>query len=202
MLVEYTPVRPALRTLTSRLARVRVLIVDEDWQIAQLVKDVLRVVGFTNVHIMPNTTQAIEVMKEYTVDLLIIDWNIEPMNGVSFLEFMRSSPDSPNRFVPVIMLTGKAEMDDVKTARDAGVTEYLVKPFSARTLFERIVQVIENPRSFILAHGYKGPDRRRKEKGTQGDERRKRKIKAISRAAVSDQVNQTKTNAPYGNEVS
>ncbi len=183
MLVEHNTQRSAVRTLVSRLSRLRVLIVDEDWHIAMLVKDVLRVVGFTNVHIMNNTTQALQAMQENTVDLVIMDWKIAPMDGIEFLNYLRGSPDSPNRFVPIIMLTGKAELKDVRTARDAGVTEYLIKPFNAKSLFERIVQVIDNPRSFILAHVYKGPDRRRKAKETNG-ERRKKKIKPISRKSA------------------
>lgn len=184
MLTEHGSQRIALRTMISRLARLRVLIVDEDWHIAMLVKDVLRIVGFTNVHIMSNTTQALQAMQEYTIDLVIMDWKIAPMNGIEFIQYLRGAPDSPNRFVPIIMLTGKAEVSDVKTARDAGVTEYLIKPFAARALFERIIQVIENPRSFILAHVYKGPDRRRKAKDAPG-ERRKRKIKSVSRKSMS-----------------
>jgi CheY-like chemotaxis protein len=61
----------------------------------------------------------------------------------------------------VIMLTAHGEKEDVELARDAGVTEYVVKPFTAKTLFDRIVWLVENPRSFIFSKGYVGPERRR-----------------------------------------
>jgi DNA-binding response OmpR family regulator len=67
-----------------------------------------------------------------------------------------------NTYIPIIMLTGKAERADVEAARDVGVTEFLVKPFSAKSLYERLVLVIENPRSFIISQTYVGPERRRR----------------------------------------
>lgn len=166
------------RTLASRLGGIPVLIADSDTPIATLVRDVLKSVGFSNVRIAKDGREALDILVNQSVDLLITDWRMENMDGVSLMRFLRSDPASPNRFLPIIMLTGKAERRDVEEARDAGVTEYMVKPFTAKALFERIVQVIENPRSFILAKGYKGPDRRRRALETPPEERRKLKPKA------------------------
>jgi two-component system chemotaxis response regulator CheY len=63
--------------------------------------------------------------------------------------------------VPIIMLTGHSEKQRVVSARDAGVTEFLVKPISAKSLYDRIVNVVVNPRPFIKTNAYFGPDRRR-----------------------------------------
>lgn len=156
------PLKPSLRNVASRLARVQVLLVDPDRQIATLVRDVLKYIGFEQIHVVDNGQKAMEILKSQEIDLLITDWQMTPVDGVQLIRYLRSNPDSPNPYLPAIMLTGKAERHDVEIARDVGVTEFLVKPFSAKTLFERLVMVVENPRSFIVASGYHGPDRRRR----------------------------------------
>ncbi len=87
---------------------------------------------------------------------------------------IRNRDDSPNCYVPIIMLTGHAEKTTVELARDAGVHEFLAKPVSATKLFEKIKNIIENPRVFIRTSDYFGPDRRRnQDPDFQGPERRK-----------------------------
>lgn len=87
---------------------------------------------------------------------------MKPMDGISFTRIVRNDPASPNPYVPVILMTGFSEKRRVLQARDAGVTEFLVKPFNAHDLYKRIVQVIERPRQFVRAEDFFGPDRRRK----------------------------------------
>ena len=87
---------------------------------------------------------------------------MKPMDGISLTRRIRNDPASPNQFVPVILMTGFSEKRRVFQARDAGVTEFLVKPFNARDLYRRICQVIEKPRQFISSEDFFGPDRRRK----------------------------------------
>lgn len=169
------PLKPSLRNLAARLAKVEVLIADPDLRIASLVRDVLRYVGFERIHFAQNGQEALNLIKTKDIDLLITDWQMSPMDGIKLIHYLRSSPESPYPYLPIIMLTGKAERHDVEAARDVGVTEFLVKPFSAKSLFERLVLVIENPRSFIVANQYRGPDRRRRtDIPPGGDERRKR----------------------------
>lgn len=127
----------------------------------RLLSDMLHSVGFVNVHTAKDGSSALRRLHTQHVDIVICDWKMEPMNGVELLEHIRTSPDSPNRFLPIIMLTGRGERHDVEEARDGGVTEYLIKPFSAAGLFDRIKRTIDNPRKFVLASVYSGPDRRR-----------------------------------------
>ena len=70
---------------------------------------------------------------------------------------MRTDPASPNRYVPIILMTGFSERRRVMQARDAGVTEFLVKPFTARDLYKRLAQVIERPRQFVRSAEFFGP---------------------------------------------
>ena len=99
---------------------------------------------------------------EYNPDIIIADWMMRPMDGISFTRLVRNDPSSPNPYVPIILMTGFSERRRVLQARDAGVTEFLVKPFNARDLYKRIAQVIERPRQFVKSGSFFGPDRRRK----------------------------------------
>ncbi len=98
------------------------------------------------------------------------------MDGLEFVRLVRTDTESPNPFVPVIMLTAHTEAKRVVEARDAGVTEFLAKPISAHQLYSRILAVIERPRPFIRAKAYVGPERRRRQDPKRkGPERRERK---------------------------
>jgi two-component system chemotaxis response regulator CheY len=156
------PLKTSLKNLASRLAKVEVLICDPDDYIAVTLRDVLRHIGFERITFARDGNAALDILKKKEIDLLITDWNMNPMDGIRLVHYLRSSPDSPNPYMPIIMLTGKAERRDVEVARDVGVTEFVVKPFSAKTLYERLVLVIENPRSFIIASNFRGPQRRRR----------------------------------------
>src|SRR3546814_4837598 len=83
------------------------------------------------------------------------------MDGIGFVEWVRKNPAAKNVFVPIIMVTAQSEEWKVMKARDAGVTEFLVKPFSAKTMARRITVVVENPRQFVRTDEFFGPDRRR-----------------------------------------
>ncbi len=116
------------------------------------------------------------IMAANPIHLVITDWNMHPMDGIEFIKTVRSRTDSPDCFVPIILLTANAESDDVSAARDSGITEFVVKPFTVKRLIERIIVVINNPRSFILAPNFKGHDRRRRSDTREGKpEQRKRK---------------------------
>ena len=78
---------------------------------------------------------------------------------------VRSGEDSPNPYVPIIMLTGHTELHRVCEARDAGVNEFLAKPISAKALYSRVASIIEFPRPFIRTKSYFGPCRRRRNLG-------------------------------------
>jgi len=82
-------------------------------------------------------------------------------DGLELTQMIRQPGANANPFVPIIMITGHTEKARVTAARDAGVTEFLAKPISAKSLYQRIVNVVANPRPFIKTKNYFGPDRRR-----------------------------------------
>lgn len=175
-MVEYTP-KTSVKNLSTLLQKVTVLVVDPDLPIANIVKHVLSSLGFGTILIEHDGDSAVEVFKSQSVDFIITDFDISTGEGdeaQSFVEFIRKSPESPNPAVPVIMLTGHTEQHDIESARDLGVSEIASKPFTAKSLCDRIVRIVENPRSFIITKRYTGPDRRRKLKSppVAGDRRK------------------------------
>jgi CheY-like chemotaxis protein len=118
-----------------------------------------------------------------------------PMDGLALTRFLRTSPASPDPFLPIIMITGFADRERVHAARDAGVTEFLVKPISAAALFSRIYSIIANPRPFVRIGGYFGPDRRRRVDTFGIDERRQRNQPSpADRALARQPLSQTEIN--------
>ncbi len=165
--------------LSGRLGKVKVLVVDRDARTASLVTSVLRAFGFTLIEVATDANEVIAAMKKKPYDLIITEWHLANDSGIQLVWALRSSEESHRllrRDVPIIMLTAQSDMPAIKAARDAGITEFLAKPFSAKALAARLVQVIDNPRNFIDAPGYTGPCRRRRGDPPPGeDERRDRK---------------------------
>jgi CheY-like chemotaxis protein len=106
--------------------------------------------------------EALSKMRQQNIDIVITDLSMQPLDGIDFTRLLRTSPDSPNQMCPVIMITGHSTQKRVKEARDAGVTEFLAKPVTARGIIDRITRVVEFPRPFIRNEDYFGPDRRRR----------------------------------------
>ncbi len=157
--------------MKPRLENVNILLVDKDAQIARVVILNLREMGFTRVQHVRTVEEALAHLTSQPVDILITEWLLDPMDGIELVQHLRLNPNSPNRGIPIIMLTGKGEYIDVTTARDVGITEFLVKPFTVQTLYDRLEHLIDHPRPFILSEQFAGPDRRRKSSQS-SDERR------------------------------
>ncbi|MEQ8320184.1 MAG: response regulator [Rhodospirillales bacterium] len=158
--------------MSDYLRDVTIMVVEDQDFSANLMRKMLRVIGCSDVHIFDNGEDAWNYYKNNPVDLVITDWQMEPFNGIKLTQLIRKSPDSPNTFVPIIMVTAHREREQVFKARDAGVTEYVVKPVSPKGLFSRIEAVIERPRRFVRVGEFFGPDRRRHSKEFEGKDRR------------------------------
>jgi two-component system chemotaxis response regulator CheY len=156
-----------------RLDRLAVLIVDDNQHMRSLVRTILESLGVSQILEARDGAHALEKMGQGQIDLLIADWNMEPIDGLALTRHLRTSPESPDQFVPVIMLSGHTDRSRVMQARDAGVTEFMAKPVSARSLYARIVSIIENPRPFVRTNDYFGPDRRRQMLPFEGPDRRR-----------------------------
>lgn len=147
--------------MSFRFDRISVLVVDDSPHMLNLLSDILRGLGTGTIH---TALDAVDAFKEIAItrpDLVICDQAMEPICGVEFTQMLRTSRDSPDIHVPIIMVTGYCDSQTVMEARDAGVNEFLAKPISAKSLYLRLLEVINNPRIFIKTKTYTGPDRRR-----------------------------------------
>ncbi len=148
---------------TYNLERLNFLVVDDNSYMRFLVGSVLRALGARHIEEATDGADAYARLGTYAADVVICNWQMSPMDGLEFVRLLRTDTNSPNPFVPVIMLTAHTEAKRVVEARDAGVSEILAKPFSAHQLYSRIRAIIEHPRPFIRAQTYVGPDRRRRQ---------------------------------------
>ena len=144
------------------LESLRVLLVEDNPHMRHILSTILSGVGVRQVREASDGDAALALMKSWPCDFVILDFRMRPMDGVDFTRHVRTHQDSPNPYLPIIMMTGHAERARVEEARDAGVTEFMVKPLTARAVLDRINAVIERPRPFVKCAGYFGPDRRRR----------------------------------------
>ena len=147
----------------SSLKSLNVLLVDDNQNMRAIAAAVLHSADIRNVHEAAEGATAFDLLRRHPIDLAIVDFNMFPLDGVAFTRLVRTSPDSPNTFLPIIMMTGHSERSRVYEARDAGVTEFIVKPLTAKAVLDRINAVIMRPRAFIKTDDYVGPCRRRRE---------------------------------------
>lgn len=139
---------------------IHVLVVDDSKQMRFLVRCLLRAGDITNVSEAETAAEAFAVMRDRQTDLVIVDWMMQPMDGLAFTRMVRWEPDSPNPYVPLLMLTAHTEASRVAAARDAGVTGFIKKPISTRLLFDRVSSALTDTRSFVRSEDFFGPDRR------------------------------------------
>ncbi len=154
------------------LSEISVIVADADDTVRKMTIDALKSLGFTKIRQARSGEQVLSLVKQQHTDLLLTEWDIESMNGVELVRYLRKGKDSPNQRLSVIMVTARNSADDVRLARDAGITEYLVKPFTVQSLCDRLFAIVEKPRDFVIAPGFTGPDRRRKPKEPKKPERR------------------------------
>lgn len=142
--------------------RLKVLVVDDNQHMRALVTAILTAFGVKQVDEAACANDAWELLKIKKSDIVITDWVMDGMSGLEFTEKVRTAGDSPNPFVPIIMLTGHTQFAKIQQARDAGVNEFLAKPVSAKAILSRLISIIEHPRPFVRTKVYFGPCRRRR----------------------------------------
>ncbi len=118
-----------------------VLIVDDYTTMLRIIKNLLKQLGFNNIDEATDGTMAFEKVKMKDYGLVISDWNMEPMSGFEFLKKIRASEEK-FKTVPFIMITAESKTENVIAAKQAGVNNYIVKPFNAETLKGKITSVL------------------------------------------------------------
>lgn len=119
----------------------KVLVVDDFATMRRIVKNVLKQIGFTNIVEADDGTTALAVLKKDKIDLVISDWNMPKMNGLDLLKAIKGDESLKN--VPFLMVTAEAQKSAVVEAVQAGVDSYIVKPFTADTVKEKLAQIFD-----------------------------------------------------------
>jgi CheY-like chemotaxis protein len=144
------------------ITRLGVLVADPSAHMSALVAGMLRTLGRKDIREANDATRAMVELKRRPFNILIIDADLGGLDGVAFTRKLRADITCPNRLIPIIMMSAAPDANAIAEARDAGITEFLRKPFAATHLQSRIANITANPRDFVEAEAYKGPDRRRK----------------------------------------
>lgn len=157
---------PDLRPLT-------VLIIDDNAPMREIIGTVLKSLGIRKIIEASDGVEALKAVTEREIDVIFTDLMMQPVDGLAFIRWVRTSPASKNPYTPIIMVTGHATRASLDEARMAGVTEFLAKPLTAKGVLHRLNEVINNPRDFVRAGSYFGPCRRRRiDHDYLGEERR------------------------------
>lgn len=144
----------------NSLGNIEVLIVDDNQQMRMLTRALLRAAGVARIAEAGGALEAYDHLNRAPADIILVDWKMQPVDGIAFTKMVRLSADSPSPCVPILMMTAHTEVSRVAAARDAGVTGFLRKPISARILFERMSAALLDERMFIRTESFFGPDRR------------------------------------------
>ena len=123
-------------------------VVDESLYIRRIVRDMLMRVGIKRVLEAPDGAEALGVLAESTPDLTIIDWDLAILSGEEFIRLARTPATSPSPTVPIILMLAQPRRNVVDRAIALGVNEFIAKPFSPKTLWSRLDEVINRPRPF------------------------------------------------------
>lgn len=116
----------------------QVLVVDDYQTMVRIIKNLLKQLGFNNVDEASDGAAALEKIGGKQYGLIISDWNMEPMTGLDLLKKVRGAGNK----VPFIMVTAESKTENVLAAREAGVNNYIVKPFNADTLKQKLTSVL------------------------------------------------------------
>ena len=166
------PMAPPAKDAPLDLQRVRVLVIDDNLFARRLVRVTLNTLGIRQIAEASDGLQGIAAVRTFAPDLIFVDWDMEPVDGITFIRDMRRNEDLGSRCTPIILVSGYSEQWRVLTARDAGASEYIVKPFTVKSLYAKIHALVDSPRAFIdVTGGYFGPDRRRRSVQTDTDRR-------------------------------
>jgi len=125
-------------TLPQKLA---VLVVDDQLPMRKTIAFILRQAGVKNITFAEDGEEAWDAIRQGTVDVVLLDWNMPKMSGLELLSRLRQSED--HRHLPVVMITAEANEDHVLTAASAGVTKYIVKPFTPNVLIRKLQEALE-----------------------------------------------------------
>ncbi len=145
------------------LESVSALILDDNAHMRGLLRVILASFGVRRIEEAADCAEAVGIVAGDDIDIAFVDFKLGGLDGLEFCRHIRLDPDSPNKYLPIVMITAYSERRRVIDAINAGVDEFLVKPVRATDVANRVNAVIERRRPFVQSTGYFGPDRRRRD---------------------------------------
>jgi len=121
--------------------QIKILVVDDFATMRKVIRNLLKQVGYENIVEAEDGVIALKTLKSQKIDLVVSDWNMPNMTGLELLKAVRSDEDLKS--TPFLMVTAEALQDNVIAAVKAGVSNYIVKPFTAETLNDKITKILE-----------------------------------------------------------
>ncbi|GJL96752.1 MAG: response regulator [Hyphobacterium sp.] len=147
--------------MPADLKKLSFLVVDDNAHMLKIVRTLLGGFGVQKIYEAASAQEGLEVLRNETIDICILDFQMEGMDGLEMIKCMRDEDRMDNPFLPIIMLSAYAEKTRILAARDAGATEFCAKPITANDLYRKIGAVIDRARPFVRTKVFFGPDRRR-----------------------------------------
>lgn len=155
------------------LPALSVLVIDDQPFFRVLLTEVLRSLGVTKITIAVDGEDGFSAYQDSRADIVITDWMMPKLDGIDLTRRIRALSDEALQKVPIILVTAKSERSQIDFARGAGIDEFILKPISAKSICDRLREVVEKPREFVTLQTYTGPCRRRRsESGFFGPYRR------------------------------
>jgi two-component system chemotaxis response regulator CheY len=147
--------------VANLIQSLRVLVVDDSPYMRKLVRNLLTNVGVRTVYEAVDGIDGLDSVRTLTPDIVILDWEMPLLNGAEFVRIVRSPGAFPSPNIPIVMLTSHRERWRVVEAARLGVNEFLCKPVSARSLLDRVVAILANPRPFVQVGEFYRPEPRK-----------------------------------------
>ncbi len=163
------------------LSHMSVLVVGSNADTREIICSILTNLKITRLRETETVSSAHAMLREVPPDLIIVDYETEPSNGIDFVRYVRNGRDSPHPKVPIILVSGRTDVEKVRMARDVGIDEFIALPFSFNLLLERIQAISNRLRPFVSSRNFVGPDRRRRVRPTKGPDRRRQEGALSSR---------------------
>ncbi len=167
--------------------RTSVLIVENNRQMRQIIRQILIAFRVPTILEAKSVSKARRIINHARIDLVILDFFLDTLDGADFTRAVRWDPRCINRTVPILLLTAMPNHRRVLKMRDAGVNDILAKPIAPRALYAHMHTVLTAPREFIVSTSYVGPCRRRRAVDFPAHlERRRDRLEKLRRARVSN----------------
>lgn len=170
--------------------QLKVLYVDPNERAHAVVRTILNAMEIKKCNSLFETEGLFKELSRRPPDILITEYKLDDIDGLELIRRIRQDDKAPDHYLPIILLTGHTERRIVAGARDAGVHHVLAKPISIQQFYAAVSWLVSNPVPFIQSGEYYGPDRRRKERPFDGEERRIAASEASEGAADPEQPGQ------------